>query len=358
LRRVPLPLLGPPRLAQSVSPPAATEKAGLVAKDSGTLKKLIELLPVTHKDIRVFEKTSLVYSPGASADATTSAAAIANKIDLDTTFRQKVAATVTQMYKDHGIVLSIPKSGWRRDFAWQLNLHLAGKGSQPGESNHQYGRGADLGLNGLSWVAGDGTIARTDWWLNPVSKTDATMDQHKRDLLWAARNRIAYTVQGLHPTTKAGDDVHVQAYSDAGVDYPGCLAKLLTLVGKQKWSALPNVHKYKTDFGLGGAHFWVGTASQNWQGKAAITPADLVTALKAAGKDLAKLPVFKDFQYVKNALKAAAAASAKGGTKAPVVVDGKAIKQGDLSQADIAALQKQLRADWEAADLNWQKWTK
>ena len=308
--------------------------------------------------MRVFEKTNLVYLPGVEADAKTSAAAIANKFDLDAGFRQKLSATVTQMYKDRGIVLSIPGSGWRRDFAWQLKLHLAGMGSHPGESNHQYGRGADLGLSGLRWVAGDGTIAGTDWWLNPLSAKDAKMNQQKRDLLWAERNRIAYTVQGLHPTTKVGDDIHVQAYSDAGVDYPGSLAKLLNLVGKAKWGALPNVHKYKSDFGLGGTQFWVGTATDIWQGKANVTPVDLVTALKAAGKNLAKLPVFQDFQYVKNALKAAAAAAAKGPAKGPVVIDGKAIKVSDILPADIAALQKQLKADWQAADLNWKKWTK
>jgi hypothetical protein len=344
-----LPVVGPAPGAGAVA-----EKAGLVAKASATLKKLNEMLPAAYKDVRIIEKTNLVYLPGVEADAKASAATIRNKVDLDAAFRQKVGATVTQMYKDYGIVLSIPQSGWRRDFAWQLKLHLAGKGSHPGESNHQYGRGADLGLNGLRWVAGDGTITRTDWWLNPVPATDPKMNQQKRDFLWAARNQIAYTVQGLYPTTKPGDDIHVQAYSDSGVDYPGSLAKLLTLVGKAKWSALPNVHKYKTDFALGGASFWVGTATDNWQGKAAVTPSDLVAALKAAGKDLAKLPVFKDFQYVKNALKA----PAKGAAKGPVVVDGKTIKVSDIMATDIAAVRKQLKADWEAADLNWQKWTK
>jgi hypothetical protein len=344
--------------AGAAAPGVAAEKAGLVAKGSATLKRLNELLPADYKDARVLENTNLVYLPGAEADAKANSTTILSKIDLDPTFRQKVAATVTQMYKDHGIVLSIPKSGWRRDFAWQLEMHLKGVGSHPGESNHQYGRGVDLGMNRLEWVAGDGTIAHTDYWLNADPDTDPKMSQHKRDALWTARNEIAYKAQGLSPTSRADDDVHVQAYDDAGVDYPVSLAKLLSLVGEAKWSALPNVHKYKTDFGLGGAYFWVGTATDNWQGKANVTASDLVTALKAFGKDLAKLPVFKEFQYVKNALKAAAVAAAKGAAKGPVVVDSKGIKVSDIVATDVAAVKLRLKADWVAADLNWQKWVK
>ena len=209
-------------------------------------------------------------------------------------------------------------------------------------------------------MAGDGTVCKVDYWLNPWLGKGPSMPQAKRDQLWKARNQIAYTKLGLSPTSRKGDDVHVQNYNDNLVDYPRSLAKLLTQVGGGKWEAAG--WRYKTDFGLGGALFKVGTALEIWQGKAAVTAADLVTAIKAAGQDLSKLPVFKDFQYVKDMLKAAAKAAKPAPGKAPVppkappIIDGKAMKVTDIKATDIAAVQKLLKSDWEKADLNWKKW--
>jgi len=349
---------------------AATEKTGLVAMNSLTLKKLNELLPASHKEILALEKTNLVYLPGSATDSKDLATTITGKIELDGVFRQKLANVVTQMYTDHKLTLAIHGTGWRRDFAKQLTLRLLGTGAHPGESNHQYGQASDLGMNGLEWVGGDGTIEKTDYWLNPFNGKGASMPQGKRDQLWKARNQIAYTTLGLHPTSKKGDDIHVQGYSDNAVDYPRSLAKLLNSVGKVKWDSIPVVHKYKTDFGLGGALFQVGTATDIWQTKAAVTDVDLLAAIKAAGKDLSKLPVFQDFQYVKDALKVAAKAPAANAPAAkappgqppavkapgPPVIDGKNMKLGDIKAADIVLVQKLLKRDWEEADRSWKTW--
>jgi hypothetical protein len=341
---------------------AAMEKAGLVGKNSLTFKKLNQLLPAKYADVVIMEDAKLIYVPAAEANAKGEAATIGSKAELDASFRSKLSNLVTQMYAAHKIALSIPKSGWRRDFAWQYMLKLKGTGAAPGESNHQYGQAADIGMNGLQWVSGDGNFQSVDYWLNPVSASGLKMPQSKRDALWDARNAIAYKSLGLYPTSKAGDDVHVQGYSDASVDYPRSLATLLNLGGKVRWKALPH-HEYGTDYGLGGLYFNVGSATELWRNQGKVTAADLVTAIKAAGKDLAKLPVFKDFDYVKNAVKAQAAPAAVKLPPLPVakvpgaaLVDGKSIKMTDIKQTDIDAIRKVLKQDWASADTNWQKW--
>ena len=224
---------------------AKLDKPGVIEKNSATLKALNQALPATHKEMLIIEGTKTVYLPMAEASAKASAKAIGAKADLDPTFRGTVAKLVDQMFADHKIALSIPGDGWNRDFAAQAIPAGAGTGAGPGESNHQYGKAVDIGFQGLRWVASDGTFQDENFWLDA-----AKMPHDKRQAFWDARNKIAFTALGLFKTNKAGDLIHVQAYSDAGVSYGNSLALLLQTVSPNamKWSVVlgtPNQYQVR-----------------------------------------------------------------------------------------------------------------
>ena len=329
--------------------PAAAAKldtTGLVDKNSATLKALSLALPATHKDMVIIEGTKTVYLPMAAASATASAAAIGAKADLDPTFRGNVVKLVNQMFADHKIALSIPGDGWNRDFAAQAIPAAAGTGAGPGESNHQYGKAVDIGFQGLRWVGAGETIQNDNFWLDA-----AKMPNDKRQAFWDARNKIAFTALGLFKTNKAGDLIHVQAYSDTGVSYGNSLALLLQTVSPNamKWNAaLGSPNQYQSDFGLGGALFKVGSALAIWGGAANVTKPDLVNALNA------KLAVDKTFTVEKFfGLPPAPVPPVKPGAKPPPPL---VLKDVDIKLAYIATMKTRLQAEFQAANAKRDKW--
>jgi hypothetical protein len=331
------------------------DKAGFVEKDSATLKKLSASLPADLADMRIITDTTTVYLPG-KADAVTDSLRQLAGAELDGTFRQKIVQLVNTMWERHKIVLSCPDSGLRRDFAWQKRMNYRGAGPPPGESNHQYGKAVDIGFKGLRWLDGDGRVKEDTYWLNlgenREKKTRAHMSSSKQQEFWNARNAIAHGELGLHKTSRAGDYVHVQAYSDDIVDYGRSLAKLLTVAGKMKWEYVPgSPRRYKSDLGLGGRLYSVGGGKQIWDGRGDVSKGEIVSALKDSTQDLALHPVYKDFEFVKRILRAAQA------KKQPVpAVSGKNVREHDITQADITLVRKALKADYESADQNWKKW--
>lgn len=333
-----------------------TDKAGFVEKNSATLKQLNASLPPEYAGIRIIEKTTTVYLPGDDKALQASLAQL-KVAELDPLFRQNIVALVNAMYDRHKIVVSCPDSGLRRDFAWQEKMNNSGAGPPAGESNHQYGKAVDIGFKGLRWVDGNGTIRTDTYWLNSgedaKAKKAAHMTHAKQQEFWKARDAIAHGELNLHKTSRAGDYIHVQAYSDDVVDYGRSLAKLLTTVGAMKWEHVGGApRKYRSEFGLGGKLYDIGTGKSVWAGLPAVNTADIVAALKASTKDLAKLPVWKDFAFVKNALQQLQ----KSKAPLPHVVKGTAVQVKDITPADIALLKAALKADYIAADKNWQKW--
>jgi len=326
--------------------PAAAAKydtSGLVGKNSQTLKELTKALPADYKEMRIIEGTKTVYLEMKDATAKANAGTIQTKNELDASFRQKVATLVTQVYADYKIALSIPPDGWRRDFAAQAKILPTKTGAGPGESNHQYGQAVDIGFQGLRWVDGDGQIRTDNWWLDAGNH----MTAKKRLDFWAARNKIAYGALGLFKTNKVGDDIHVQAYSDNNVEYHVSLAGLLQSVSPKgmKWVGTPHSSQYKTDFGLGGATFKVGTARELWSSQATVTKADLATALNA------KLAADKTFVIEK--FLGLPPAPAQPGAKPPAPT---VLKDADIKQTYIDAMKTLLQAEFKAADANWKKW--
>jgi hypothetical protein len=282
------------------------EKQGVVDVGGATLATLAGALPATHKELRVIPNSKTVYLEGATADAAASAGAIRNDGEFEATFRTRLASLVDTMYTTHRIVLWITPTGRRRTFAQQAVEKKTFAG--PGESNHNFGRASDLGFRGFRWIQGDGTIKKDADWLNSLEATSAA----KASALWQVRDALAaklplYRLQF--------EQIHLQLYDQATFDNPRSLVKLLNAVGKAKWDT-----GYKSDFGLGGALFQVGTAKQIWAGNATVSKADLAQALSAKTNKL--------------------------------------VKEADIKAQQIIDTQKALKADFEAADKNWMKWVK
>lgn len=301
----------------SKAPPAGMDKLGLVKAASATLKKLSASLPAEYATMRIIPTTRTVYLEGEAADAKANEVKIAGDANLEPTFRQNVALLVNLMYVNHKIVLSIARGGGRRTFAEQAAIDPTATGAGPGESNHNFGQAVDIGFNGLKWLQGDGTIVRDDWWLNKLGKVSAA----KSNALWGARNAIAFKPPvAIFKTNKPGDLIHVQRYSDDKISMARSLAALLNVVGATKWKAAPaSPNRYKSDLGLGGKTYDVGTSKQIWAGNAAVTKTMLAEAQSAKLK--------------------------------------KVVKEADIKAADLAIMQITLKADFQAADTNWTKWT-
>jgi hypothetical protein len=110
------------------------------------------------------------------------------------------------------------------------------------------------------------------------------------------------------------------------------LADLLTRSGRMRWTGARQ--RYQCDFGLGGQFFEVGTAAQVWNRQATVT----VDALTRARAQAAARPV-------------AGAAPAR-----PPAAQGARPAAPAVTIQDVVAMQAALRADFEAADDNWQAW--
>jgi NAD(P)H-dependent FMN reductase len=289
---------------------ASKENWGAVAVGGATFRALAAAVPATHRELRVMPGTKTVYLEGAPADANASAGAIRGDAEFEGNFKTLLAMLVDRVYTEHKIVLRITPTGRRRTFAQQAAEVQTRAG--PGESNHNFGRAADIGFRGLRWIQGDGGIKTDDDWLNALQRTSPA----QASAFWDARDAIARAL----PLYRLGfERVHLQLFDQNTFSNINSLVRLLNTVGSCKWGA-----GYKSDFGLGGALYSVGSAKQIWAGNATVSKVDLATALTA---------------------KEAAASK-------------KVFRDADITIQQIIAMQKVLKADFEAADKNWLKWTK
>jgi hypothetical protein len=287
------------------------EKLGVIDQAATTLSTLSAALPATHAALRIIPNTKTVYLEGAQADATASAAAIRNDAEFEATFKQRLAQLVDTVYATHRIVLKLTPTGRRRTFAQQAAETATNAG--PGESNHNFGRASDIGFRGFKWLQGDGVLKQDIDWLNSLEAANAA----KANAFWDARDAIAKTL----PLYRLNfERIHLQLYDQATFSNQRSLATLLTLVGKTKWAT-----GYKSDFGLGGAQYSVGTAKQIWAGNATVSKSELAAAMSATAE-------------AKKAKKTYAAA--------------------DIKAQQVTDMQKTLKADFQAADTNWIKWAK
>src|SRR6266404_1027615 len=121
----------------------ATEKAGVVELKSATFQKLNAMLPPEYKDALILPGSKTVYFPGTDAAAKAAATHISAHPQLDRVFASKAASFINEFYRQTKIVLKASATGLRRDFAGQMTVTSH---AGPGESNHQFGKAADIGF--------------------------------------------------------------------------------------------------------------------------------------------------------------------------------------------------------------------
>ena len=321
--------------------PPRGDKSGLIEPRSRTLDALSAKLPAEYRDIRIIKNTQLIYLGETQAQAMQMASSIRNYAQFNADFRGELARLVEVMHQEHGIVLRIPPTdGWRRDFASQVNIvakalkeNRPATNAGPGESPHQFGRGADIGFQGLKWVMGNGQIKTTDFWLTQG------FPGAQQSKFWEERNKIALRL-GLFKTNKADDFIHIQGYNDATLSWGKSLAGLLeaTSPTRARWSvAGGSPNQYKVDFGLGGFIF-VGTSTQMWQGVSSINKAEVVRALNA--KRVAT-PTFSIGQFF---------GEAAIPNLPPVLTEA------NITNANIQHLQYVVQTEIQAADRGWDQW--
>jgi peptidoglycan hydrolase-like protein with peptidoglycan-binding domain len=295
--------------------PAGKETLGIIRVGSATFQSLTAALPAEFSSMRIMENTSTVYMEGDKAAASASQSNVLLQTDLESSFRANVVRLVDLMYKTHGIVLSIAPKGTRRTFQGQADLSASVTNAGPGESYHNFGQAVDIGFNGLKWLAGDGKIVQDDWWLKKLEKVSSA----KCVAFWEARDKIADIVSPNLYRIETWDRPHLQTANKAQVSMGRSLVALLNAVGKTKWAlggGSPN--HYKSDLGLGGKKHDVGTARQIWAGNATVTKAMLAEAQSAKLKQQVKVT--------------------------------------DIKDADVSGMQSMLKADFQAADSNWNRW--
>jgi hypothetical protein len=276
------------------------DELGAIRPGGPTMKRLNDLLPVTHKGIRTAPGAHVVYWSGSAQDAADSAAAVAADTNLNAVFRQKISDLVTRMFTQYELVLEVvPQTGGLRAFQDQYRIrHDTPSATQagPGESNHNFGQAVDIGYPGLQWMRNTGeSIIETGFDLKKMMHIN---DRWKLEM-WALRNAIAYGQLGLFKTKKKNDDEHIQMFDDNHVSMPKSLARLLSTAGRMRWRSAGS-REYECDLGFGGHFHKVGEAMQIWDKSGPVDKAWI-----AAGKHIAVTAVTDaDVAAMRAALKA------------------------------------------------------
>lgn len=292
-------------------PPA--ELDGQIVLNGKTFSKMVELLPNSHKDMRSLEGFSLVYLPGTPLEATQAAARVTSDPNFTSEFKGKLATLINTFYQQHGIVLSVNPdwaNGGFRTFEQQRKLmdKLDKKGKPvtyagPGESNHNWGNGADVGFFHFRWLRGDGTPTRIPdvpgegdgpWLSNLEEKNPAAAQA-----LWLLRN--ASTT--LHKSDLVGDMGHLQTFADNNISMGKSFAEHMSIEGCMWWEyKASDVKKrdfrYWCNYGLADENvkFKVGSAKNIWDRNVNVDEASLATAINQAiaRRKLKPLPEYEE----------------------------------------------------------------
>jgi hypothetical protein len=272
------------------------EKPGVVEKYSRTFKKMVELLPVTHKEMMTIPNQKFVYLAGSASAAQQSEMRVSGHPKFQGDFKTKVAALIRKMYETYKIVLCVipdKNLGGFRTFDDQRALmDVAGAtGAGPGESNHNFGNGADVGFEDLAWLQGTGEPKKDAYWLNALSTAKPEVARE----LWQLRNRLTT----LSPSRKSGDLVHLQTFDDGNVSMGHSLAHLMSENGAMYWAFSGGI--YKSNFGLADSTemFTVGTAKNIWDRHLNVVESSLAKALNQAHqrREAGGLPDYEEEIY-------------------------------------------------------------
>ena len=276
------------RFQQDNGLPTSTsrDKLGLVAVGGPTFERMVAMLPSNMKTLRTIENLKLVYLEGSAAAANASASAVASNTKFVNEFRAPLVKLIRDMYRHYGIVLSlVDRSGSFRTFDYQSQLYSRGRenglkrvtGAGPGESNHNYGNGADIGMRGFTWITPSGRTKRDNSWLGELKKSRYAA---ARAQLWKIRNRLTT----LHPSGWAKDLIHLQSFRDSHVSMIQSLVTLLNAVGNMRWEY--KCGEYRCNFGLGNELFNIGSGRSSaqaiWKQRCDVSGSRLAKALNQA----------------------------------------------------------------------------
>lgn len=330
------------------SAPNPNATAGLVRPNDATWARLVERVPAEFSNMRVLPSGRTVYV--AATDAQLQAKITeANGLTFTDVFRRKVLACMNEMHRLYGIAIGVCPQGDRRDFQTQYNLLTSGRGvtnAGPGESNHNFGMAVDLGFAGLRWLQSNGTVIENETpWLHRLDPQQSLAAEALR--FWEALRTVGTSAAVGAFRGPAGDRPHLQNWNDANVSVTARLAAHLTRSGTMQWSRGRGT--YLCDLGFGGEQFAVGTAAQIWNRQATVT-IDMLTRAQAgmpqgqaAGMPGQRLPQPGIPQ--------------RPGAPNQLPQPGNRPPAPRPTQADVVAMQQELRRQFDLADTNWRNWT-
>lgn len=323
---------------------AGTPAAAQIAPGDGSWATLSGMVPAAFQNARVLPGGKTVYL-AATAQQRDAKLAHAATITFAPAFRTKINAYINRMHALYGIASGVCPDGGRRNFQDQYVLVTSGRRvtrAGPGESNHNFGFGADMGFAGLRWLRSDGTMEENEGpWLARLTATSAA----QADIFWSALRTVGTSPEvGAFPSNLAGDKPHLQNWSDNGVSMTRSLATHLTRSGRMRWG---RANVYQSDLGLGGALYPVGTATQIWAGNATID-ANTLTRARAAAPQRPALEPADGFAQLR--------AARNGARPATIVPNVMPQPRGRATAEDAAAMRRALRAEFDRADQNWQAW--
>lgn len=283
------------------------EQEGKIELNGKTFAKMVELLPASHKDIRSLENFPVVYLPGTPTEATQAAARVTSDPKFTSEFKGKLAALINSFYLQHGIVLSVNPdwaNGGFRTFAEQRALmdRLDDDGDPvtragPGESNHNWGNGADVGFFHFRLLKGDGTVVRIPKvpgegdgpWLSVLEKQDPAAAA----ALWKMRNDAT----SLFKSDLPKDMGHLQTFADNNISMGKSFAEHMSIEGCMWWEYKSD-YRYWCNYGLADKNvkFKVGTAKRIWDRDVNVDETSLATALNQAiaRRKVAALPDYEE----------------------------------------------------------------
>ena len=309
---------------------------GIVAPGDPTWEAMLVAIPKEFAKLRIFPGERTVWIE-ASQEEFDKKLRYVSQCTFTPAFRLVVEATITSMFKTHGIAISVDPEGDFRTF-WQQYILLTvpnkdGKirtKAGPGESAHNFGRAVDLGFNGFKWLEPEkGSLVIDGPWLGRMDNIEKKLKLKPMTLsqpFWT-KLREAGVKSGGFPS-KFPEWAHLQAFSDDSTSSPKSLANLLERSGTMQWSYRNK--KYHCNLGLGDELVPVGTAAQIWRRQATITIAVLNRLRK-----LARLKQHQtSFEMKRDSVS----------TDFPV------------TQLDVHEMQRALTEQFELAEANWLNW--
>lgn len=329
------------------SAPNNNATAGLVGQGDATWTALVQRVPAAFRNMRVLAGGRTVYVEATDPQLQAKITA-ANALIFAPAFRTRVNACINRMHALHGIAIGVCRQGDRRNFQTQYDLLTNGRNvtrAGPGESNHNFGQAVDLGFEGLRWLRSDGRVVENeDSWLHQLDPQQTVNAEALR--FWEALRTVGTSAQVGAFRGPAADRPHLQNWNDANVSMTVRLAAHLTRSGNMQWGRGRGT--YTCDLGFGGQLYAVGTAAQIWNNQATVTAqmltqarAGRAAAAAAGGQRPGMPPVQPQFP----------GRQPGPGNQPP------GGNQGPVTQADVSAMQRELRRQFELADTNWQNWT-